>query len=106
MSPEFDARGGKAPAGAAETSPQIALVVFHPAAAQKLEVFFLEGLPSMMFLLARDVVANRFAVWSANGECPVAVLPKSRTLAHLLMHPARGHSLQITNDISEPMCGF
>jgi hypothetical protein len=40
------------PAWAAEFLPQIALVVFHPATARKLNAFLLEGLPSMMLLLA------------------------------------------------------
>ena len=33
----------------------------------------------MVLLLARDVVANGFAVRGADGKCPVAVLPNSRS---------------------------
>ena len=81
------------PEGAAEFLPQISFVVFHPATAQKLQVFLLEGLLSMMVLLARDVIAHSLALRRANCKCPIPVLPCGRTLADFLMDSARRYGL-------------
>jgi hypothetical protein len=73
---------------------------------QEFQIFLLETLFTMMFLLPGDVITDNFAVGRADTECSIAFLPCKGAVVGLVMNPFRGNRLDVANHIGEAGGGF
>ncbi len=60
----------------------------------------------MMLLLMGNILANRLSRWSAHGKRGLAILPRKKLIANLLMHPHRRRLLQLPHDVRQAMRGL
>ena len=100
--------GGRASLGesAIGGSVQVALVVGHAGALEKLHEFFPEGLPPMVHFLFGDVVPDGRHRRRAHGEGGVSLLPRKPRIAARIGSPLRRCLFQIAHKVREAVGGF